>query len=581
MSNVICPNCRAAVPTFEACIHCHIPLSALTGPAAGAEPGGAPAAVKLSPSPGPADGLPLGLDPHLKEVRFRVIDEGVSKLATSSTGRDEVAVIGKVTDVAALKAVASVRVGLEIAPTTQDDHTTIVTARMPVGKIKEIRSLPFVKSLKLALRLMPALDKTVKEIQAGPDLPPLVAIKPPQVQVDKASGKGVVVGIVDFGLDFVHRNFRDQNGKTRVLAIWDQTSPAKDGPLGYGKVHYREDIDTALGAADPYTALGYGPDLDSASGEIGAHGTHVTDIAAGNGLGSSLPGVAPEADIVFVEASTKAFPNFSPDAVGDSFGDTAQLLEAISFIFNFAKDRPCVVNISLGANGGPHDGTTLVEEGINRLMAQSPNRAVIIAAGNSFTADIHASGTVPAGGSTDILWSVPSLDSSNNQLETWYSGEDELALQIIRPDGTTQATVGLGSELTFRGDGNQRDGAMIVANRRKDPNNGENVIAVFVGRTVTPGTWTLRLLGERVKDGHFHAWIERDSDNESRFLPAAGASTDNSCTLSSISCGHRTIVVGSYDAHDAALPISPSSSSGPTRDRRRKPEISAPGHAVL
>ena len=127
----------------------------------------------------------------------------------------------------------------------------------------------------------------------------------------------------------------------------------------------------------------------------GAHGTHVMDIATGNGLGTGVAGCAPAADLVFVEVSTSDLDNQHPEEIThQSFGDSAQMLEAINFIFKVAGDRPCVVNVSLGTNGGPHDGTTLVEQGIDRLVTAKPNRAVVIACSNSYAAGIHASGTV-------------------------------------------------------------------------------------------------------------------------------------------------------------------------------------------
>ena len=118
---------------------------------------------------------------------------------------------------------------------------------------------------------------------------------------------------------------------------------------------------------------------------------------------------------------------------------------------------------------------------------------------------------------------------------------------------------------------------IFAANRLADPNNGDNQIGVFLESGLPSGSWTVRLHGVSVQDGGFHAWIERDDRNPSNFAPPH----DNSTTLGSISCGQETTVVGSYDAHEASLPLSLFSSSGPTRDGRQKPEVSAPGHAVF
>lgn len=250
------------------------------------------------------------------------------------------------------------------------------------------------------------------------------------------------------------------------------------------------------------------------------------------------------------------------------------LLEAVQYVFAKAGDRPCVINISLGTNGGPHDGSTLVEEGIDRLIADAPNRAVTISASNSHEDGIHAAGQVAQGGFVDLTWRVPTSDFSHNELELWYPGGDEFDVEIISPSGDSIGTIPAGSngELLDAGGAVQ----IFAANRIGDPNNSDNMIGIFLETTVAPGDWTVRLLGRTVSDGNFHAWIERDNSQPSSFAPPH----DNAYTIGSISCGRNTIVVGSYDAHKPQKPLSWFSSEGPTRDGREKPEISAPGHAV-
>jgi hypothetical protein len=92
------------------------------------------------------------------------------------------------------------------------------------------------------------------------------------------------------------------------------------------------------------------------------------------------------------------------EVAGSEFGDSVQLLEAVKFLFEVAGERPCVVNISLGTNGGPHDGSSLVEQGIDLLIQEQPGRAVVIAAANSFDDGILAAGVVPQGGTVDLSW---------------------------------------------------------------------------------------------------------------------------------------------------------------------------------
>lgn len=505
------------------------------------------------------------MDPRLQRM-VAMRRQGVQKRASASTDANEAAVVAKVTDADAWESLSEVRMGARVG-LPASDGTTIVTGRIPLDRIEHVRGQPFVQSMKAATRVTAALNRTVPELASAPDgLPPGHLA---------SGGAHAIVGIVDFGCDFAHANLRDAAGQSRVAAIWDQLGAAGvDSPFGYGRLMRKPEIDAALSQPDPYQALRYGPDPDVPGGARGSHGTHVTDIAAGNGRGSSLPGVAPRASIMFVELASNDVPWEGPDVVGKSFGDSVQLLEAVTFLFNEAGAAPCVVNLSLGTNGGPHDGTTLVEEGFDRLLSQQPNRAIVLAAANSFADGIHASGTVVQGGQTDLPWVIPNNDGTSNEMELWYAGTDRFTMELIAPDGTTVAVVPPGENrtLTFQG-----RIVAFLANRLADPNNGDNMLGLFLEPELPPGRWVVRLRGTVVEDGTFHAWIERDDAGQSHFLPPL----DNSHTIGSISCGQHTIVVGSYDAHKNALPLSFFSSSGPTRDNREKPEVSAPGHAVV
>jgi subtilisin family serine protease len=477
---------------------------------------------------------------------------GKSKPATAGTAADEVAVIAKVTDVEEFEAMAEVTPGVVVGGTAEDG-TVIVTARIPVARLQNVRSQEFVVSLKAAQHLSHQLEATVREIQARPDDLP---------QGDSHGGQGVVVGIVDIGCDFAHQNFQAADGTTRIKKLWDQNARGRGEPdFAYGTVHSANAINVALAAGDPYRALGYGPDPSEP-----AHGTHVMDIAAGNGRGTGVPGVAPESDLLFVDVANSDVPWSGSQVVGSNFGDSVQLLEALAFIFRETGQVPCVVNISLGTNGGPHDGTTLVEQGIDRLLAQAPNRSVCIAASNSFADGIHAAGTVPANGSRDLAWIVAPGDGTQNEMELWYPGNAALRLELVSPQGQSVGILGP----------------------------GESGTASQPGQAVRSQQWgqyhwrlplSRRLLRPLDPSANRYDWGPGPVpclDRARRQRPvnirrAAGQHPYGRIDL----VRHNTIVVGSYDAHKPARPLSWFSSAGPTRDGRQKPEVSAPGHNVV
>jgi subtilisin family serine protease len=602
MNDVICPNCHSMTPPYEHCLACNLFLGDMLRKACENKPDqvGNPVGKRtasnwfslsslialvwfllkrlLTSSTGGRK-ISTQMDAHLRRDCRRMQKHSARKLATSSTREGEVSVIAKVTDLAKfLKLVKSVTT---VVNPTGDDQVAIVTARLrgDENEIEFLKNQEFVTSLKAARRVRPYLERTIEETFAGAGLVP--------ADHNANGGKDVIIGIIDFGLDFVHRNFRNSDGSTRIVALWDQKASCNGKhspePFGYGKLFTEDMINVALGMPDPYKALGYEMPKNSLF-DTSAHGTYVADVAAGNGRGSSCAGVARQADIVFVDVLTAGTPMLGPQSVGNTFGDSVQVLEAVHFIFEYAKakDRPCVINISLGTNGGPHDGTSLLEEAIDWLVTQEADRAVVIAAGNTFGKALHATGRVVNGGHVDLEWRIPRFDATSNELEVWYAGEDRFTVELFDPDGKLAARVKPCEIWEKTG---SRKGLMTVVNRLNDPNNKDNTINVFFERGVRDGIWTLRLRGDSVRDGRFHAWIERDERGQSKFVNPTDKSyvVSNECTLSSIACGRKTIVVGSYNAYEVDLPLSDTSSSGPTRDKReqQQPTVSAPGVEVM
>ena len=483
------------------------------------------------------------MDPRLQRIAIRAKERGDEAC--------EIAVMARVSDVAAWQAMEDVKVGIALSLEGGD---AIVTGRILAGRIEAVHGHPAVRSLKAAHPLRARLHATVPDLGAN--------AMPAASQA--VGGQGVIVGLVDFGFDFAHENFCKPDGATRALAIWDQNAAAvPSGTVAYGRLYTPDAIDAAVTQADPYTALGYQVAASDADGR-GTHGTHVMDIAAGNGLGSGQPGLAPQADLIFVELAVGA---------GAGISDSVHLLEAVQFIFDQAGGRPCVVNLSLGENAGPHDGTSLVELALDRMVDQQANRCIVVAAGNSFSEGIHAAGAVAQDGVFDLAFTVPDEDPMDHKLEIWYAGADRFNVEVIA-NGQALLIVNAGETRNMTQNG---AAAVVAASRLNDPNNHDNQIEIFFDKELEAATWTVRLHGANVQSGQFHAWLDRD-DNGAQFV---NAQQDGSHSLGSISTGRSTIVVGAYDAHTAGSPIFFDSSAGPTRDGRQKPEVSAPGVNVI
>jgi Subtilase family len=251
-----------------------------------------------------------------------------------------------------------------------------------------------------------------------------------------------------------------------------------------------------------------------------------------------------------------------------------QLLEAVRFIFDFVGDRPCVVNLSLGTNGGPHDGSSLVEQGLDAIVSEKPNRAIVIAASNLRDDGIHTSGQVPTNGAYDIAWQQ--TNSGGGEVELWYPGARRLQVSLTAPDGTLFGPVAPSDNLPI---GAQGQIAIFISNRVNDPNNNNvnaNDNGVWGAEDLSGADWKIRLQSLDGQPVDYHGWIERNHNAQASFLAPVLTHT-----LGSISTGQFSVAVASYDAHKPTFPLSGFSSSDPTRDGREKPKVSAPGHAVL
>lgn len=461
----------------------------------------------------------------------------------------------------------------------------VYSVQVPVTDLERLASAASVEFIEAGRMMAPTLDTSIPEIRADE------VHHPPAGEIP-LTGAGVIVGIIDLGLDFTSDDFRDQYGGTRIAFLWDQSLQPKGSECSPNRFNYGVEYDTnainqAFQAPDPFALIRHIP-------EQAAHGTHVAGIAAGNGRASDAQfpagrfiGVAPEATIIFVHVASSD--------VDSSFTDSAHVAEAISYVFEKATDlsMPCVINMSLGQNGGSHDGESVVERAIDRLLEQR-GRAFVVAAGNEHTWRGHASGTLLTGQQRTLTWRVGgglSLpgggttgpgqgDLTPNELEIWYSSRDQLHLTLTNPRGESALLVAPGETgaHTFA-DGNE---AFITSDRFSELNGDARIyIEVSPGSAsiVSSGDWQVDLVAHESHEGRFDAWVERDTrDGRNRFADQSfldGGDFDPVMTLTTPATTRRGITVANYDHATGAL--SASSSRGPTRDGRPKPEVAAPG----
>ena len=461
----------------------------------------------------------------------------------------------------------------------------VYSVEVPISRLEDLGQTPGVQYVEAGREMAPVLDTSVPETRSD-----VVHAGAPGLD-----GTGVVVGIVDFGFDYTLDDFCNEDGTTRVAFLWDQfltpqgteQSPAS---FGYGVEYNRAAIDAALQSADPFQVVRHRP-------SAGSHGTHVAGTAVGNGRtgdddfpAGSFVGTGPGATVVFVQPSA-----------GDqdtTFTDSVRVAEAIAYVFQKATELglPCVVNMSLGQNGGSHDAESVVERAIDRLL-EEPGRAMTVAAGNEHIWRGHASGQLDSGETRTLNWrcggglplpgggnlSPGAGDFTSNEMEIWYSSRDVFRVRVTDPSG--ESTPFVGQDETIAHTFASGDVAFIDS-ERFTVLNGDARIYIETSRVpgaLATGRWKVEIEAVESKDGRFDAWIERDARrrannfaDQSFFM---GTDFDGVRTLGTPSSIRRGIAVANYD-HVAEVP-SDSSGRGRTRDGRDKPEIAAPGTNIV
>jgi subtilisin family serine protease len=443
---------------------------------------------------------------------------------------------------------------------------------------------------------------------------PVVSDVPPKKDpipkaIAGADGQGVLIGIIDVGgFDFSHPDFLDDAGQTRFIALWDQGTDFRPPPprFGYGSEFRKSQLDAAI-AASRTAGMPPAPWIERQSQrQPGSHGTHVASIAAGKS------GVCPKSKIAAVLIDVPAVED-DVKRRRATFSDTSRITHAVEYLLDIAEHEnlPIAINISLGTNGGSHDGSSGVSRWLDAYLA-GPGRAICVAAGNAgqeraqaegdfgwIMGRIHTSGQIPSRGlEVEIEWTVIGdgiEDWSENELEIWYSAQDRFSVALKPPGETGWIEV---SPREYVENRRLESGVSVsIYNELYHPTNGGNYIALYLSpnydpnnfRGITPGIWRIRLKGDEVRDGRFDAWIERDDPMEItveggrrifRFPSFFTEKTNiDSHSITSLACGHRVIAVANLD--DAKQQINPSSSQGPTRDGRYKPEIAAPGTEII
>lgn len=408
---------------------------------------------------------------------------------------------------------------------------------------------------------------------------------------ENLSGCGVLVGIVDSGIDYFHEDFRNSDGSTRILYLYDQV---------LDRVFTKAEIDQALetGSRDQARTLGLVPSVDGSG-----HGTAVAGIAAGNGRESDglYRGAAYESDLLVVRLGV-------PDPEG--FPRTTQVMTGLDFVVQKAIElgRPVAVNLSFGNAYGSHDGNGLFERFID-LLAEKGRSVFVIGTGNEGDMAGHVRGQLSAGlngetrggtgtvtrtgagematrpGEQVIELSVAPYETGFG-VQLWKNYEDVFEIYLRNPAGTIteqissrlgphEIDMGGAKVLLYYGEPspfNQAQEIYFDFLPTGYPSHGQSP-----GAYIESGIWEFILRPVEIVDGRFDFWLPSAGalNRATRFLRP-----EPETTLTIPSTALRPISVGAYD--DSTMTYAAFSGRGDTRAYGiQKPDLVAPGVGIV
>lgn len=371
---------------------------------------------------------------------------------------------------------------------------------------------------------------------------------PQAVSTYNVSGKGVLVGFIDSGIDYTHPAFLDSEGNTRIEYIYDLSNN--------GAVYNKQQINEAIKSDNPYSIV---PEIDDTG-----HGTYVTGVACGGGnIPNEYKGIALDASIAMVKGARGRWVLSS------------QIMKGIKFLLDKSKELniPLVINMSLSTNNGAHNGSSLLEQYI-RIIANLEKITIVIAAGNEGDASHHVGGELQK---TQTESFEVASDEDSVVINFYKSILPEVSINIKGPSGLSSGNIKL-QEGYFQGSIGRNRYDIYVSGPK--PFELESEIQI----TLTPissdylveGTWQMQIDVISDYEGRYSLWLPilEGLNPQTKFLQSNPFNT-----LGIPATVDNIIAVGSYNPQTNTL----SSFSGRGVNNNGaiiRPDIVAPGENV-
>ena len=379
------------------------------------------------------------------------------------------------------------------------------------------------------------------------------------------TGQGVIIGLVDTGIDYPLDAFKYEDGSTKLLGLWDQTINGEhDESVYFGSTYDRDAINDALAADNPLSVI---PSIDE-----DGHGTFMASVAAAN-TNDNYIGAAPLANLICVKlrkAREFYIEKYLLSNDNPTLYESSDFLLGVKYILDKALEMqmPAVVMIGMGSNTSAHDGNTLFEDYIS-FISQRTGFAFVTAAGNESNAKHHTQGKVPDDGTDTINIKVGKQGISFGTLII-NPAFDRISVSVTSPTGEIMARKPFRAGESYSEKLVLEDTTIIIRYTR------DVTDTIWVGLDkATQGIWEITLYGDEVIDGSYWAWlpITGQVDPSVEFL-----SPIPEYTIVYPAAAARTITCGAYNSFDGSLLVS--SSWGPTRQPKIAPDFVAPGVRV-
>ncbi len=361
--------------------------------------------------------------------------------------------------------------------------------------------------------------------------------------IENLFGRGVLIAVLDSGIDWILPEFRYADGSSRIRYLWDQTLEQEftkeqlDEALRRSLMPGSEEMvqdDLGRGGLVPGSPYDLVPSRD-----LSGHGTAVAAVAAGGS--ERYRGVAPDSELLVVKLGT---------AGARSFPRTTQLMRGLDYVLRRALEigRPVAVNISIGNNYGSHDGSSLLETFIDTAAGFSPN-VIVIGSGNEGAGAGHFRGQltqpVPGEAAAQIVELSVGVYETGLSIQLWKSYVDQFDVELISPTGQV-----VGPLAERQGPGRYRLGGaqvLVYYGEPKPFSQSQEILMDFLPEDtyLDSGVWRLRLTPREIVEGHYDLWLPGASvlNRGTQFLRQSPQ-----VTLTIPSTSARAITVGAYDA---------------------------------